>query len=434
SCAIVGSPPTASGRAPPSPPPPSRTCSAGRRRWPGAAIRRSCPTPRTRSSPATRPRARATSSSMTRSWPRRVSPICPSTARPWRSSSWISSSTPDLPRRLNSRPRPPFHTRQTAWWPSVRTVTAPRFNPGHEMQHETFGDILLERSTDDHTGLLFEDSSWTWREFVAESAVRAEILGLWSTEFSDHYAGRPERYRRLHVGILLENVPEYLFVLCGAALAGVTVIGINPTRRGTELAADIRSVDCDVIVTDGEGRLLLDGLETGVAAIHDIDSELWQRLLTDHREATPALAEDARDPEALLALLFTSGSTGAPKAVMCSTGRLAMLGTVHYRNLVRDDVAYSAMPLFHGNALFAAFAPCAYVGSTFALRRKFSASGFLPDVLRFGATYVNYVGRSLSYILAQPERPEESQTKLRIVFGTEASVHDRAEFERRFHV
>ena len=128
------------------------------------------------------------------------------------------------------------------------------------MQHETFGDILLERSTDDHTGLLFEDSSWTWREFVAESAVRAEILGLWSTEFSDHYAGRPERYRRLHVGILLENVPEYLFVLCGAALAGVTVIGINPTRRGTELAADIRSVDCDVIVTDGEGRLLLDGL------------------------------------------------------------------------------------------------------------------------------------------------------------------------------
>src|SRR5699024_5014062 len=58
----------------------------------------------------------------------------------------------------------------------------------------------------------------------------------------------------------------------------------------------------------------------------------------------------------------------------------------------------------------------------------------LPIFLRFGATYVNYVGRSLSYILAQPERPEESQTKLRIVFGTEASVHDRAEFERRFHV
>src|SRR5699024_1195643 len=149
------------------------------------------------------------------------------------------------------------------------------------------------------------------------------------------------------------------------------------------------------------------GLEKGVAAIHDIDSELWQRLLTDHREATPALAQDARDPEALLALLFTSGSTGAPKAVICSTGRLAILGPLNSPYLVRADVAYTAMPPFHGNALFAAFAPCAYVRSTFALRRKLSASGFVPDVLRFRATYVNYVGRSLSSIPAQPERPEE---------------------------
>lgn len=302
------------------------------------------------------------------------------------------------------------------------------------MPHETFGGILLERSTDDHAGLLFEDCSWTWREFVAEAAVRAEVLRGWSAEFAEHYADRPERFRRLHVGILLENVPEYLFLLCGAAMAGVTVVGINPTRRGDELASDIRGVDCDVIATDGEGRTLLDGLDTGTAGIFDVDSELWQRLLTDRHGATPALSDDARDPNTLLALLFTSGSTGAPKAVMCSTGRLAMLGTINYRGLVREDVAYSAMPLFHGNALMAAFAPSAFVGNTFALRRKFSASGFLPDVLKFGATYVNYVGRSLSYILAQPERPEEAQTRLHTVFGTEASVHDRAEFERRFHV
>ena len=312
------------------------------------------------------------------------------------------------------------------------------FNPGHEMRHETFGDILLERSTDDAPGLLFEDSAWSWREFVAECAVRAGILADWADEHADHYADRPERFRRLHVGILLENVPEYLFLLCGAALAGVTVIGINPTRRGAELARDIRGVDCDVIVTDVEGRALLEAAgtpdELGLAALHDVDSELWQRLLTDHHGTAPALTDAARDPNTLLALLFTSGSTGAPKAVMCSTGRLAMLGTINFRGLVRDDVAYSAMPLFHGNALMASFAPSAFVGCTFALRRRFSASGFLPDVLRFGATYVNYVGRSLSYILAQPERPEEAQTRLRIVFGTEASAHDRAEFERRFHV
>nr|WP_313314315.1 AMP-binding protein [Dietzia maris] len=314
-------------------------------------------------------------------------------------------------------------------------MTTADFNPGHDMQHATFGDILIERSTDDHPGLLFEDSAWTWREFVAEAAVRAEILRGWAEEHSGSYADRPDPYKHLHVGILLENVPEYLFTLCGAALAGVTIVGINPTRRGAELASDIRGVDCDVIVTDADGTALLEGLDIGVAAQFDIDSDKWRGLLADHAGAEPRLhPESARDPHTLLALLFTSGSTGAPKAVMCSTGRMAMMGTINYRGLVRDDVAYSAMPLFHGNALFAAFAPSAYVGCTFAMRRKFSASGFLPDVLRYNASYFNYVGRSLSYILAQPEVPEEKQTRLRVVFGTEASVHDRTEFERRFGV
>ncbi|MDN4505112.1 AMP-binding protein [Dietzia maris] len=314
-------------------------------------------------------------------------------------------------------------------------MTTADFNPGHDMQHATFGDILIERSTDDHPGLLFEDSAWTWREFVAEAAVRAEILRNWADEHAGSYADRPAPYRHLHVGILLENVPEYLFVLCGAALAGVSIVGINPTRRGAELASDIRGVDCDVIVTDSDGTALLEGLDTGTAAQFDIDSEQWRGLLTDHAGAEPRLHPDeARDPHTLLALLFTSGSTGAPKAVMCSTGRMAMMGTINYRGLVRDDVAYSAMPLFHGNALFAAFAPSAYVGCTFAMRRRFSASGFLPDVLRFNASYFNYVGRSLPYILARPEVPEEKQTRLRVVFGTEASVHDRAEFARRFGV
>src|SRR5690606_8014921 len=105
----------------------------------------------------------------------------------------------------------------------------------------------------------------------------------------------------LHVGVLLENVPEYLFVLCGAALAGVTIIGVNPTRRGAELASDIRGVDCDVILTDTAGRLLLDaaradGGDPGVAAVYDTDSADWQRLLKEHHGAAPALAGAARDP------------------------------------------------------------------------------------------------------------------------------------------
>ena len=68
--------------------------------------------------------------------------------------------------------------------------------------------------------------------------------------------------------------------------------------------------------------------------------------------------------------------------------------------VTRADVCYCCMPLFHGNALMACWAPALAVGATVALRRKFSASGFLPDIRRHGCTYFTYVGRTIAYILA----------------------------------
>jgi fatty-acyl-CoA synthase len=90
------------------------------------------------------------------------------------------------------------------------------------------------------------------------------------------------------------------------------------------------------------------------------------------------------------------------------------------------------MPLFHGNAVMAVWAPALVVGATFATRPRFSASNFLPDVRRFRATYFNYVGKSLAYILATPEQPDDADNTLERGFGTEASEQDIAEFQRRF--
>ncbi|MEO9223237.1 MAG: AMP-binding protein [Mycobacteriaceae bacterium] len=289
----------------------------------------------------------------------------------------------------------------------------------------TFAEVLLLRAEDDHPGLLFEDSRWSWRELVQECTDRSEIL------LELRRPGRP-----FHVGVLLENVPEFLFLIGAAALSGATVVGINATRRGEELAADIRGVDCDVIVTDTTLVGLLDGLDTGVAEdrVFTIEGPQWTERLNRHRDAELRITEEASDPRTTLLLLFTSGSTGAPKAVICSTGRLAGLAAANIMNLTRDDVSYNAMPLFHGNAVMASFAPTALADGTVAMRRRFSASGFLPDVRKFGATFFNYVGRSLAYILSVPESPEEPNTTLRAGFGTEAAPRDRSEFERRFGV
>ena len=85
--------------------------------------------------------------------------------------------------------------------------------------------------------------------------------------------------------MLLDNVPEYVFLLGGAALAGAAVVGINPTRRGEELAHDIRHTDCGMIVTEAAHRTLLDGLDLGIDPdrIVSVESDTWSLW----RQATP---------------------------------------------------------------------------------------------------------------------------------------------------
>ena len=159
-------------------------------------------------------------------------------------------------------------------------------------------------------------------------------------------------------------------------------------------------------------------------------------VLADHRGARPAdqLAGAAPVPDDLYLLLFTSGTTGAPKAVRCTQGRLASISerSAAAYGYEREDVAYCALPLFHGNALMALVGPALRVGATVALARRFSASGFGRDVRRYGATTFTYVGKALAYVLATPASPDDAATTLRRGFGTEASVADRAAFERRF--
>ncbi|MFC6881268.1 AMP-binding protein [Actinomadura yumaensis] len=283
----------------------------------------------------------------------------------------------------------------------------------------TFAKMLLERAGDARPGLLSEDGTRTWAEVVAEARVRAGAL--------EAMCPPPAPGRPRHVGVLLENVPEYVYWICAAALAGATVVGVNPTRRGASLAADVRHTDCDVIVTDAEHVPLLEAVPDG-PPVHVAGSAEYRRLLG----AAEPVHRDPGPGERLL-LLFTSGSTGAPKAVACSQGRLASIAVrAGDMGITRDSVTYAAMPLFHGNAVMANLAMAVHAGAAVALRRRFSASGFLPDVRRYGVTYFNYVGRALAYVLATPERPDDADNTLQAAFGTEASAQDMARFAERF--
>lgn len=286
------------------------------------------------------------------------------------------------------------------------------------MTTPTVREQLLARAGDDSPGLLFEDASWTWAEVVRESCVRSAVVGSLLT------AGEPP-----HVGVLLDNVPEFAFLLGGAALGGQVVVGLNPTRRGEALAADIARADVQLVITDSSYVELLDGVDVPVLPV---DCPDWDELLEDHEDAEVPAAEVG--PDDLMMLIFTSGTSGDPKAVNVTQAKIAYPGQFLSERfgLTGADVAYLSMPMFHSNAIMAGWGPALAAGSTVALARRFSASGFLPDVRRFGATYANYVGKPLTYIMATPERPDDADNPLRLVFGNEANDRDISGFAERF--
>jgi fatty-acyl-CoA synthase len=285
----------------------------------------------------------------------------------------------------------------------------------------TIAGFIRRNAGSERTALLFEDQRWTHAEVVRLAAQRAAFL------LAQRKPGP------FHVGVLLDNVPEAIFWLEGAALAGAALVGINSTRRGAELARDIAHTDCQALITDAAGLELLRGLELGIP-VWDIGSEAYARALEPHRGAGLPDVE-VREKDTLV-LIFTSGTTSAPKAALCSQGRAAGLAerTCKMRQVTHEDVAYNAMPWFHSNALYVSILTSIYAGGALALRRKFSASRWLDDVRRYGVTYFNYVGKPLEYVLATPPTPHDRDNRLRFGMGNEANDNDIAAFSERFKV
>ncbi|HEX2895007.1 MAG TPA: AMP-binding protein [Marmoricola sp.] len=285
----------------------------------------------------------------------------------------------------------------------------------------TIHDLLLARADDDAPALLAGDRRWTWREYVATAAARADSLGRMLDP------ARPP-----HLGVLLDNTPEMVLQLAAAGFGGHVLVGLNTTRRGAGLLADIRKADVQVLVVQEAHAPLLEGLDLDGVRVVD-PSELATASPEVSRLGALAPRPETT-PDSLFMLIFTSGTSGDPKAVRITHQKVCHPGA--YLNerlgLTRDDVHYVSMPLFHSNAVMAGWGPALVSGATVALAERFSASGFLPDVRRYGATYANYVGKPLAYILATPEQPDDADNPLRIVFGNEAGERDTAEFARRF--
>ena len=287
------------------------------------------------------------------------------------------------------------------------------------MPSETIQQLLRERASSDAVAVKYGDRRWTWREHIRDASARAAAL-----------LALVDRDRPVHVGVLLGNTPEFLNQMAAAGLGGYVLCGLNTTRRGAALAADVRRADCQVVVTDAEHLPLLDGVDLGDVRVVDASSDDWVRMLEPAGELSPCREAEPLDP---YMLIFTSGTSGDPKAVKVSHFMVLMSGAnlVQKFDVTADDTCYLSMPLFHSNALVAGWGVAIATGAAMA-PAKFSASKFLDDIRRYGATYMNYVGKPLAYIGDTPHRGPSAANRRRWGLGTLARDRDMEEFGRRF--
>ncbi|MGB6182905.1 MAG: AMP-binding protein [Rhodococcus sp. (in: high G+C Gram-positive bacteria)] len=271
-------------------------------------------------------------------------------------------------------------------------------------------------------GVKFENSLVSWNEHHRRARAAAARIG----------ALMPSDGSPPHFGVLLPNGVDLSVLLEVAATSPLVLVALNPLRTPDGLASDAATADCSVIVTDHQHRHLLGALADHVVVL-DV-SEL--------RDAEPGRAEPAMrepfvpEPLDLFALVFTSGTSGEPKAVRCSHAKVAGAGRMlaDRFGLGAEDTVYVSMPMFHSNAILAGWAVGIASGGSLAIAPKFSASGFLRDVRAYRATYANYVGTPLSYVLATATAPDDHDNPLRHVYGNEGHPDDLVEFAARFGV
>ena len=256
------------------------------------------------------------------------------------------------------------------------------------------------------------------------------------------------------VAVFIENRPELLVTILALAKLGAVSALLNTSQTRDTLIHSINLVAPVAIVLGEE-------LQPAFAAIREQVSIPAQRtwFIADrdtysHPGIAPegyinliSASADARgdnppssgevffnDP---CFYIYTSGTTGLPKAGVFKHGRWmrssASFGMIAL-NMTPDDVVYCTLPLYHATGLCVCWGSAINGASGFAIRRKFSASQFWPDVRRYNATTLGYVGELCRYLVDQPPSADDSRHAVRKMIGNGLRPGAWAEFKTRFAV
>ncbi len=271
--------------------------------------------------------------------------------------------------------------------------------------------------------LKYEDKVWNYREFNEACNRVADSFRAQGAKKGDV------------VALLMDNRPEYLFTMVGLNKIGVVTSLVNTHVTGVQLVHAIKICNPRWILVGNEHLDNLKEIETDLPnglTMKDVlvwsdktgvnlpaNARLYNSIF-DHaatRDPGTTMEQTVEDP---MIYMYTSGTTGLPKAALIKNQRFMRASISFGRILSKlqpDDVTYLALPLYHATGAVAAWGSVLATGSAMALRRKFSATQFWDDVVKYDATAFNYIGEVCRYLLHTPTHPLERKHKLRLMIG-----------------
>lgn len=245
------------------------------------------------------------------------------------------------------------------------------------------------------------------------------------------------------VGLLMENRPEYVAIWFGLTKIGVVPALINSNLGGQALAQCVDMVQARTLITGSEQ----DELVASAAGLFSDKLAVWSFGGTQGDDLASELETQSSDrPDRGLRdtltngdigfYLYTSGTTGMPKAAKMSIARVRnmMRSFISPLNTTEDDRVYVTLPLYHGTGGLCAVGIALYTGAQIVLRRKFSATEFWDDCVKYGVTTFVYIGEICRYLLNQPSRPRERAHMVRNAFGNGLRPDIWNAFKSRFGI